>query len=281
MRIYTRCLWDMTYNPPLLVAVNSYLTLKNPALLKGPSAQQQQLAASQQQFYNTLTANYNQQFANQQAIFNAIKSVYDPIFKAGPSQYGFSASEDQALRTQAGEGTAANYDMAVKGAAERIAAGGGGNSFLPSGVQADIQGKIASEAAGDISSKQLDITKAGYDVGRQNFLQASNAEMGVAAGYNPLGYAGAADSAGTSAFNMATKVQEMKNAASPWGAVGGLLGGVVGSFLGPIGTAVGSKVGGFLGNAGSGNASAGMFGGALAGGGVSGIDAAEASDWTS
>lgn len=264
MRVYNCCVWDISNKTPVLVATSSRIHAGKIAWLKGATSEQKALEQSQQNFYNTLTQNYNTQFANQQAIFSAIKAVYDPVLNAGPNQYGFSQAEDTTLRTQATEGTAANYRSALQSTAEKLAASGGGNSFLPSGAAADINARIAGSAAGQESEQQLGITKAGYEVGRENFQNATNAEMGVAAGYNPLGYAGATTSAGNSAFNMASEIQKANAAASPWGTIGGLVGGLAGSFLGPMGTAVGSKIGGFLGNAGSGNAAA--SGSAVAGG---------------
>lgn len=243
------------YKGQLIVAAeHSRIRFGEFALCKGASGEQKDLQQQQADFSKQLMGMYQQQFGNQQAVFNAIKSVYDPILKAGASQYGFSSAEDAALRTQASEGTAQSYQQASSAAAERAAASGGGNTLLPSGVQAQVQGQLAGAAAESESGKQLDITRAGYDVGRQQFNQATNVEMGVAAGYNPLGYAGAAQSSSSAAFNEATKIQEMNQAASPWGTIGGLIGGAAGSFLGPMGASIGKNIGGMIGNAGSGNA---------------------------
>lgn len=252
-RVVTRSVWNWADIKPVLVAEHSRLYFGPVAKLKGASAQQNDLAASQTQFYNTLQQQQQQQFGQQSALYNSIRSVYDPIVAAGPNQYGFGAAEDTALRTQASEGTAAQYQQANSATQSALAARGGGNSFLPSGVNADISAKVSGAAAQQESSQQLGITNEGYQVGRQNFQNATNTEMGIAAGYNPLGFAGAATQAGTSAFNSATEIQKANAAASPWGTIGGLVGGVAGAFAGNPG--LGASIGGFLGNAGSGNSS--------------------------
>ncbi len=133
-----------------------------------------------------------------------------------------------------------------------MAARGGGNSFLPSGAEADIHSRVAGAAAQQESAQQLGITTTGYATGRENFNNATNVEMGIASGYNPLGYAGAATNAGTSAFNSATEIQKANAAASPWGTIGGLVGGLAGGFLSG-GMSNLTKGMGFLGNAGSSN----------------------------
>lgn len=255
MRIATRTVYDWTGHRYVVIAENTRLYLGPIALCKGASSEQKSLAASQQQLNATLTANYNQQFANQSAILSAVKAVYDPVLNAGPSQFGFAKPEETAYRTQASESTAQNYAQAGAAARERLAAAGGGNTFLPNGAKADMENRLAGAAAESESNKQLDITKAGFAQGRQNFENATNAEMSAAGMYNPLGYAGAATSSGKAAFDMATTIQNENG--SIWGAVGGLAGGLLGSIAGPIGASIGNKIGGFIGNtAGGGPSSA-------------------------
>lgn len=247
MKYYTRTVWNWADKKPVLIAENSRLYIGPVLQTKGASSDQKALEKSQAGFYEALKAQQSAAFGQQQALFSAIRNVYDPIIAAGPNQYGFAGAEDRALRTQATEGTAAGYRAAEKATSEALAARGGGNTFLPSGAEADIHARVAGAAAGQESEQQLGITKAGYDVGRQAFDKATGVEMGVATGYNPLGYAGAATGAGSSAFNMATEIQKANAAASPWGTIGGIVGGALGSFAGN------PAIGGFLGNAGSAN----------------------------
>lgn len=254
-RVITRCVydWDDALGRYITIAENTRWRFTPVASCKGATAEQNDLEASQAGFYKTLQGAYQQQFANQNAIFSAVRAVYDPIFNAGPNQYGFSAPEDQALRSKATQDTTANYKQAEQATSERLAAAGGGNSLLPSGVAAGVDANLKAVAAGQTSAQNLGITQAGYEQGRQNFLNASGVLMDVAKVYNPLGFAGAATGAGNSAFNMASEIQKANAAASPWGTVGGLVGGALGSFAGPIGASIGSKIGGMLGNAGGGN----------------------------
>jgi hypothetical protein len=76
---------------------------------------------------------------------------------------------------------------------------------------------------------------------------------GVSSQYNPLGYSSGATGAGSSAFGGASTIQQQNAASSPWGTIGGLLGGAAGSFLGPLGGAVGKKFNSSLGGASGGS----------------------------
>lgn len=248
MKYYTRIVWNWADKKPILIAENSRLYIGPVLQTKGASSDQKALEKSQADFYNTLKAQQTAAFGQQQALFSAIRNIYDPIIAAGPNQYGFSDAEDKALRTQATEGTAANYRAAEAATSQALAARGGGNTFLPSGAEADIHARVAGAAAGQESAENLGITQKGYEEGYQAFRDATATEMGVATGYNPLGYAGAATNAGSSAFNMATEIQKANAAASPWGTIGGIIGGGLSAFLGNP-----AAVGGFLGNAGSSN----------------------------
>jgi hypothetical protein len=214
---------------------------------KGATAEEKSTAADTKSFMSTLMGNYSTQFAGQQSILNSIKSGWTPIFQAGPNQYGFSAAEDSALRTQASEGTAGAYRMAKQAAGENLAAVGGGNTFLPSATKAGIMSSIATKAAGQEAGQQLGITTAGYETGRENFEHASAALTGDAALYNPTSYANQANDAGKTAFDDYNTIQQQEAAASPWGAIGGAVGGIAGSFIPGIGTALGSSLGSALG----------------------------------
>jgi hypothetical protein len=250
MKIFTRTVidWDAAKKRYIVIAETSRLYFGPVAVVKGASAGQNELASQQADFFKTLTTQQNEAFANQADLLKSVRSVYDPIIAAGPNQYGFGKAEDTALRTQASEGTAANYRQASGAAAERTAAAGGGNSFLPSGVNADVNARIAGAAAGQESSQQLGITGAGYAQGNKNFNDATSAELNVSGQYNPIGSAQSATGAGSSAFGSATEIQKANAAASPWGAIGGMIGGMGAAFLGNP-----AAMGGLLGNAGGGN----------------------------
>jgi hypothetical protein len=198
------------------------------------SAQQKQIAQEQQQFYQTLTQSFQQNFAQQQNILSSLQQSFAPILAAGINQYGFSPAEDAALRTQATSGTAQQYQMAQQATAAQLAAVGGGNQFLPSGAAAQLTQQTALAAAQQQSAEQLGITTAGYQQGQANYLAAAGELGQVAAQENPLGYAQAATGAGQTAFGSAETVAQER---SGWSAIlGGALGGFISSsFAGPYG----------------------------------------------
>lgn len=227
------------------------------ALAKGASAQETQIANSQQAFMGTLQNAYNTQFANQSAILSTLNSGWNQIFQAGINQYGFSTPEDVALRTQATQGTAQTYNQALSAVNQAMGAQGGTGRFrsdgqVYSGPADQIRAEIASASANQQAAQQLGITQAGYAQGRQNYLSAAGALGQVASMYNPQSYAGLAGQTGQQAFQMQDTVNKENQAASPWNIVAPILGGLAGSFLGPIGSQLGSSLGGMMAGGGGG-----------------------------
>ena len=165
----------------------------------------------QQQDINTMqtySAQQAQQYANQQELYASVKSVLDPILKAGASQEGFSAGEKNNLNAQAVEGTAANYRGAAKAVGENLAAEGGGQNPLPTGAQTQLKEEVANSAAGTESNEETQIEAANYQTGRQNFQNAEEGELAIASGENPLGYSGAANNANQNAGNEANAIAQ-------------------------------------------------------------------------
>ena len=254
-------LWSQKQNKYLLVRKLSSISWTDQiAQMKGASSQQTQLADSQQQFYNTLSQDYSKQFASQNAILGTLQNTLNPIIQAGPNQFGFNAAETNNLNSQAIQGTGQQYNNAKKALASQQAAAGGGNTLLPSGVQSQQQAGLASSAANQASNQLLGIQQAGYEQGHNQYENAIGQLGGVASQYNPTGYAGSANNAGSSAFNSATEVQKLNAAASPWNMVGNILGGAasigLGALTGGLGTAAGGALGGLFGGGGSSNSSA-------------------------
>lgn len=258
MKVYTKIeyIWDgeryaQTYEESFESPEDGQI-----ALCKGASDEQEKLQQSQSKMYDTLTNDYNTQFANQSNILQSLNNSLSPIVNAGPSQFGYSKAQENALNSQAIQGTAQEYQNAQRALQNQQAARGGGTMYLPSGVDAQNNASLASAGANQISSQLLGIKNAGYEQGNRNYNNAVAAMGGVASQYNPNAYAGNANSAGNAAANEANVIQQANAAASPWGTIGGLLGGVAGSFLGPIGASVGSKLGGALGGRGGGGSAA-------------------------
>lgn len=203
--------------------------LSKTVYLKGSDAQKN-LANEQAAFYKTLTADYGTQFKSQSNILASLQQAFEPILQAGPGQYGFTTAEDTSLRTSAADTIARNFSGAQTALNDTLAARGGGNTFLPSGADAQLQAGLEGSEAAAQSTASNQITQAGFNQGNQNFLSAAGILGGTAQQYNPLGYAGANTNAGNSAFGSATTLY---NQGTAWqGALGGILGGAAGAFLG-------------------------------------------------
>jgi hypothetical protein len=160
---------------------------------------------------------FQQQYANQQAIYGKVSSVLDPILAAGPNQTGFSTGEENTLNSQAVEGTAENYAGAAKAVGEETAAEGGGNTPISVGGQTQLKQEVANSAAQTESGEETQIQEQNYATGRENFQNAEEGEMAIASGENPLGYEGAAtnqaNATGSEANAIASENNSWYNAA--------------------------------------------------------------------
>lgn len=196
----------------------------------GASKEQTQVSNEEQQFYKTLTDHYNTIFGESQEITGALTREFTPILAAGPSQTGFSPSEDTALRTQNTENVATDYAQAQRATANILAARGGGDAMLPSSVDANILAQNANAAAATRASGENQITQANYERGYQNWQSAANVLGSTAGLINPTSYASTATGAGTAAMTGATDIANASN--SPWNAAFGALGAIGGGLAG-------------------------------------------------
>jgi hypothetical protein len=219
----------------------------------GPSQAEKNLQKEQAAFTATLMADYQTTFAEQQAILQNLNSVLAPIVAAGPNQQGFSAPELSALNTQAIESNARGVNQTEQAAAARENAAGGGTSFLPSGVNAQINAEIGSAAESNLSNEQLGITQANYAQGRQNWQTALAGEAGVASQTNPLGYAGQSTSSNQTAFNEANTINQQSNAefGNILGAITGIASVAAAPFTGGASLAGGGLLGALSGGGGN------------------------------
>ena len=206
MRIDTTYIWSERQQRYLLLKWSSSKWTEV-VLCKGASSQQQNLAASQTAFYNTMTQDYSTQFANQNAILGTLTQSLNPIIAAGPNQMGFNNAELTNLNSQALQGTGQSYANASQALKENQAASGGGNSYLPSGVQSQQQAGLASAAANQESNQMLGIQQAGYAQGNSMYESAVGQLGGVAGMYNANGTASSANSAAGAADSEANAVQ--------------------------------------------------------------------------
>jgi hypothetical protein len=208
--------------------------------------QQEQLDAYKQA--QEMTA---KQYADQQAIYAPMAKQFQSIFALGPSQEGFSTDETNVLNATAVAGTATNYANASKAVGEKLAAEGGGNEVIGSGGAAQLKAETAQSAAGELSREQTQIKEADYEQGYKQWMNAGAGLESIAAGENPLGYEGAATSAGGAAGTTADQIAQEQNS---WinaaiGAAGAIGGGLLGG-----GISFGGKGGGAGGPVGSGGA---------------------------
>lgn len=196
----------------------------------GPSSQQTQTTNEQANFYSNLTNQYNQVFGQNQAITGALTNAYSGILARGQGQTGYTPAEETSLRTQADTGVATNYAQAAGATGKVLAAMGGGNTYIPSSVTANIMASTANQAALERSRQQLGITTANYDLGRQNYWNALSGMTNVGQLTSPTAYAGAATSAGSQAAS--SEAAMAQEAFSPWQAAMGMLGSVGGMAAG-------------------------------------------------
>jgi hypothetical protein len=192
----------------------------------GATQQQKDLTQEQTDFYTNLTAQYNTVFGQSQAITGALTSAFTPILQAGPSQTGFAPTEEAALQTQNTENVATNYAQAQKATAQILASRGGGDTLLPSSVNANLLAQNANQAAAARSAGQNQITQANYAQGYTNWNTAANVLGSTAGLINPTAYSGQATGAGSAASTSAAAVAAAAN--SPWNAAFGALGSVGG-----------------------------------------------------
>lgn len=198
---------------------------------------QNQLQDQQMDFFKNLESQDSQTFGEFQDILPQITAAYSPILAAGPNQYGFSTAETNDLNTQADTGTATTYADASRALKEQQAARGGGNTYLPSGVDDAESESLLSDAAAKSADQKLQIKQAGYQQGQQNFAQATQALTGEQSILNPQGAASVATSSGSAAGTTANQIEsENESWETPLigavGAVGaaGLTGGLSAAF---------------------------------------------------
>jgi hypothetical protein len=196
----------------------------------GATQQQKDITDEQQAFYKQLTDQYATVFGENQAITGALTSAFTPILQPGPSQTGFDLSQKTALETQNTENVATDYAQAQKATAGILAARGGGNTMLPSSVDANLMAQNANAYAAARAQGQNQITQANYAQGYQNWNAAANVLGSTAGLLNPTGYSGAATGAGGAASTSANQVAQ--SAFAPWGAAFGALGSVAGAAAG-------------------------------------------------
>lgn len=158
------------------------------------------------------------QYGRQSAITSYLTNLVQPQITSGGQ--GMTPAALSAARTGATDTISQQYQDAQR------QVNAGMNRSLPSGVNAQISGKLASSAATDIAGAQNQITSLNEQLKQQNYWNSINVLNGQAATENPLGYANAATS-GSGAVSNLSQAYTASNQSQLLGALGGVVGGTL------------------------------------------------------
>ena len=238
MKVYTEAVyvWSEKQSRLILVRDKSINWTGPASLCKGATSTQEKLQTEEANFYQTMTQDYNTTFGENQAIMGTLTKSLNPIVAAGPNQMGFNTAELNNLNSQALQGTGQGYASASQALKEQQAATGGGNSYLPSGVQSQQQAGLASAAANQESTELLGIQQAGYQQGYNTYENALGQLEGVATGDSATNYSNSANSSAGAANTEANAVQQDDQ--QMWNNITGVISGGMGG--------AGTALGGYL-----------------------------------
>lgn len=244
MRIYTKLEyhWDDGLNDYVLDNSDSFEYNGFVALACGATSQQNQIEASQQSFMTQAQQQASQVFGGASQVFSGLMATFAPTVAAGPSQQGFSPTELANLKSQAITQTGQSYRNAKQALGENLAASGGGNTGLPSGVAATEGTELAEAGANQTASQLGQITEANYATGRQNYQNAVQGELSATNVYNAAeGALSGANSSGEAASSTANQIATQDNS---WvqgvtGALGAIGGAVATGGMANLGKGVG------------------------------------------
>jgi hypothetical protein len=208
----------------------------------GASKEQKETYQTQKDITSNALSQAKQIFGDSASVFSDISDALSPIVHGGPDQYGFSAAEDSALRSQAVTQSGVAARNAISSVNASISAVGGGNIALPSGAAIGAQTAVANSAAMNSANQQLEITKAGYATGRQNFFEAEKGLSEAPGVFNPS--TGATNAASGAAEGQARTANEIAASNNSWeqavsGALGGVVGGIASGGMKNLGAGVG------------------------------------------
>ena len=205
----------------------------------GPTSEEQGLAAQESDLSRSLDAHYQQAFADQGESLKMLQSTIGRI-QSGQTGTGFSPEELAARTAQitANAGAQARNIEQVEAnqGAGQVFAGSQDSSGLArsSAIRQQLTGEALSTAETQKSNALENLTAANYNQGRINTdktaagLEALSGAYGGRAGQS----LGAELNANQSAFNMAEKIHQERDAAS--GGLGKLIGfgaGLAGKFI--------------------------------------------------
>ena len=202
------------------------------AACKGDSTAQS-AESSQSNFSNQLQQAFQTNNAAQQ---NQLNFLNGKLQSAINNPQGYSPATLAAMRAQATDQTAGavqNAERSVNTFADK------GGSGLPSGVAAQLNAQVASQAGQAENNAQQQITEQNANLQNQNLWKATQAEEGVAGLENPDAMASAENGSAGQVANLSNAVT---SSAGP--TFGSILGGVVGAGLGVAGKMATGGMGG-------------------------------------
>lgn len=181
---------------------------------------QKQAQQQQNDFNKTLQDTFKTNLAGQEAILSVITPQLEEMAK---NPEGFGATEYSALQSKIINDVGAQYSNVAKAAAREFATTN--EAGLPSGVEASVQGEIASTAAGQVAGESTNLAVANEQLKQQQKDFALSSLTGIQAGLGgeSATFAGQTGSGLQSQFQNATTVY---NQGSLWK---NILGGVVGA----------------------------------------------------
>jgi hypothetical protein len=227
MKIITKAIYDIETG--LLLHEESYDYSGPVELACGPSGAEKTAQGTEASFSSMLNADYAQNFGAESSILGHLTNILTPIAEAGPDQQGFGSNELAALETSAHQGVGEAYAKGQQALNASVAGRAGGSEVLPNGAEDVLRETLAQQGAKASSDADLNITKANYDQGRNNYNSAVAGLAGVAGEYNPNATASVANSANQTAFSEASQINQENN---QWeGELGGLVGGLGGAAL--------------------------------------------------
>lgn len=185
----------------------------------GPSQQTQeqqqlQLESSQQQlqFNNQLMALFTKQYNTQQSTLQYLQGQLKPIIEQSEAGQGMSTAALNAMRTSATDALSSEYRNAQQALNQQEAQQMGGTNILPSGTRAQLDAALLNSEAEAKAGTQNQITEYNQNLATSNLWNAFNVYQGNTAMMNPLGYANAATSGGSTIAEGSNAQSSLQNA---------------------------------------------------------------------
>jgi hypothetical protein len=223
MRIYNKIVFDIATMG--VIEADSYEYQGPLDLCKGDNAASGE-EQSQKDFSTTLQNAFKTNNAAQQNQLNFLDAK---MKSAIDNPQGYSASTLASMRAQANDSVAAQ-NQNVQRNVNNAQMTKGGAAALPSGVSAQIDAAIGSQAAQAGSRAQQDITIQNANLENQNQWNAVKAEEGVAGMENPEAMASENNNAASTVGSLSNAVTQSQGPS-----IGSILGGVVGAGIGAAG----------------------------------------------